>query len=71
VRPKKRCEGRASKLVLTMSASAGVPGSHWQVNLDGNGVALGGKGLPILLSESAGVYFLLALVNPAVEQSDN
>jgi hypothetical protein len=29
------------------------------------------KGLPILLSESAGVYFLLALVNRAVEQSDN
>src|SRR5271156_4351341 len=29
-------------LVLTMPASAGVPGSHSQVNLDGNGVALGG-----------------------------
>jgi YHS domain-containing protein len=29
-------------LVLTMPASAGVPGSHSQVNLDGDGVALGG-----------------------------
>src|SRR5277367_3420496 len=29
-------------LVLTMPASAGVPGSHSQVNLDGNGVALRG-----------------------------
>jgi YHS domain-containing protein len=29
-------------LVVTLPASAGVPGSHSQVNLDGNGVALGG-----------------------------
>jgi YHS domain-containing protein len=29
-------------LVVTMPASAGVPGSHSQVNLDGNGLALGG-----------------------------
>jgi YHS domain-containing protein len=29
-------------LVLTMPASAGVPGSRSQINLDANGVALGG-----------------------------
>jgi hypothetical protein len=29
-------------LVLAIPASAGVPGSLSQVNLDGNGVALGG-----------------------------
>lgn len=29
-------------LVMTMPAKAGVPGSHSQINLDGNGVALGG-----------------------------
>jgi YHS domain-containing protein len=29
-------------LVVTMPARAGVPGSHSQINLDGNGVALGG-----------------------------
>jgi YHS domain-containing protein len=29
-------------LVVTMPARAGVPGSHSQINLDGDGVALGG-----------------------------
>jgi YHS domain-containing protein len=29
-------------LVVTMPARAGVPGSHSQINLDGNGIALGG-----------------------------
>jgi YHS domain-containing protein len=29
-------------LIVTTPAMAGVPGSHSQVNLDGNGVALGG-----------------------------
>jgi hypothetical protein len=31
-----------ARLVVTMPATAGVPGSHSEVNLDGNGVALGG-----------------------------
>jgi YHS domain-containing protein len=60
-------------LVVTMPASAGVPGSHSQVNLDGNGVALsgydpvayfdGGKpthGVAAIFASYAGARYLFA-----------
>jgi len=60
-------------LVLMMPASAGVPGSHSQLNVDGNGVALGGydpvayfdggkptQGVASIFASYAGARYLFA-----------
>src|SRR5579871_202868 len=60
-------------LVLPMPASAGVPGSHSELNLDANGVALGGydpvayfdggkptRGVAAIFASYAGARYLFA-----------